>query len=158
MKEGRVSIGGSPLSFAHLSVASCAGVQLVGGFAPVAQFSSGPSGGQGRGGACRSKWGVGGEHVPDRFAEAAADLDRGDLGAAFSAVPLLHSVSDVAVGRVPADAGVGGLDQRPAQVVGAVFAQGAAPIAFAGLVDAGAQAGVADEFAWAGEAGDVADL
>src|SRR5438132_2404046 len=35
--------------------------------APVAQLFWGPSGGQARGGACRSKGLVVGEHVPDRF-------------------------------------------------------------------------------------------
>src|SRR5205809_1278204 len=96
MKEGRVSsfgrgLMGSPCwvgvsSLAHLSMASSGAVMSWVGAAPVAQFSSGPSGGQGRGGACRSKRLVGGQHVPDRFAQSAGDVDGGDLRASLVAV------------------------------------------------------------------------
>jgi hypothetical protein len=47
--------------------------------------------------------------------------------------------------------GVGGFDKCPAQVVGAVLSQGAAAVALAGLVDAGGEAGVADELAGVGK-------
>ncbi len=68
-----------------------------------------------------------------------------------------HPFDDRLVAGVAAG-GVGGFDQRPAQVVGAVLSQGAAPVALAGLVDAGGEAGVADQLARAGEAADFADL
>src|SRR5438477_8977467 len=67
------------------------------GFAPVAQLFWGPSGGQAKRGACRSKGLVVGEHVPDRFAEAAADLDRGDDAARF--LPCLLRIVPRAGGR-----------------------------------------------------------
>src|SRR6266508_7019499 len=82
------------------------------GAAPVAQFLSGPSCGQGGWGACRSKGTVLGQHVPDRFGLAAGDLDRGDLGATFAAVAGTHPLHDRPVAAVAAG-GVGGLDQRP---------------------------------------------
>jgi hypothetical protein len=41
--------------------------------------------------------------VPDRFGEPAADFDRGDLGAAFSAVAAAHPLDDgLVVGWRPA--------------------------------------------------------
>src|SRR5438552_1270401 len=107
MKEGRVSLllradsfllSGRDLehrSPLYGAVALC-GDQLVGS-APVVQFLSGPSCGHGGWGACRSKGTVVGEHVPDRLAKAAADLDRGDLGAAGAAVAGAHSLHDRAV-------------------------------------------------------------
>src|SRR6266545_543891 len=84
-------------------------------------------------------------------------VDRSDLRppllAELGALALEErAVERMAVGRVR------GLDERPAQVVGPVLAQGAAPVALAGLVDPGAEAGVADELARAREAGDVAYL
>src|SRR6266536_3944518 len=54
--------------------------------------------------------------------------------------------------------GVRRLDERPAQVAGPVLAQAPAPVALARLLDPGTKAGVADQLAWAPEAGDVADL
>src|SRR5436190_5718964 len=108
-------------------------------------------------GACRSKRLSVAEHVPDRFGEAAGDLDGGDLGAAVAAVAGAHALADGGVVGVAGGA-VRGFDQCPAQVVGAVLAQRAAAVAFAGLVDAGAEAGVAGQLARAGEAADVADL
>ena len=144
-------------SLAHLSMASSGAVMSWVGAAPVAQFSSGPSGGQGRGGACRSKRLVGGQHVPDRFGEATADLDGGDLGASLAAVTLAHALPDRCVAGI-AGGGVCGFDERPAQVVGTVLAQRAAPVAFAGLLDAWAEAGVAGQLARRREAVDVADL
>src|SRR6266540_2091126 len=127
------------------------------GAAPVAQFLSGPSCGQGGWGACRSKGTVLGQHVPDRFGLAAGDLDRGDLGATFAAVAGTHPLHDRPVAAVAAG-GVGGLDQRPAQVVGAVLSERSAPVALTGLLDARAEAGIADKLARAREAVDVADL
>src|SRR5882672_6713519 len=166
MKEGRVSSGlcsiGTScgwlvLSLAHLSIAPSRVISWL-GVAPVAQFGSGPSGGQGRGGACRSEGLVAGEHVPVGFGEPAGDLDCGDFGAALFAVAGLHSFADRRVGRVAAGGGMGCFDVRPAEIVGPVFAERAAPIALTGLVDARAEAGVADQFAGACEAVDVADL
>ena len=118
-----------------ISLSHHLGGDVLVGVAPVAQFSSGPSGGQGRSGACRSEGLTVGQHVPDRLTETAADLDRGDLAAAFLAVPFAHAFADGRVGGVAAG-GVRGFDQGPAQVVGAVLAQRAAPVAFTGLVDA----------------------
>src|SRR6266542_5078086 len=123
MKEGRlssvgfsigfVSSGVSALSRAHLSMAPSAAVMSWVGAAPVAQFSSGPSGGQGRGGACRSKRLVGGQHVPDRFAQPAGDVDGGDLRASLFAVLGAFAGEDRAVERV-AEGGMRCLDERPA--------------------------------------------
>src|SRR5919204_2441256 len=134
------------VSVAHLSMAPSITVMSWVGAAPVAQFLRGPSCGQGGCGACRSKGTLVGEHVPDRLAEAAADLDRGDFRAALFAVAVAHPLHDRAVARVTGG-GVRGLDQRPAQVLGAVLAQRAAPVAFAGLLDPGRQTGVADQLA-----------
>ena len=53
---------------------------------------------------------------------------------------------------------MGRFDQGPAEIVRAVLAQRAAPVALAGLLDAWREAGVADELARAGEACDVAEL
>src|SRR6266508_3974268 len=88
MTEGLVSIGRSStavtssrlvdLSSAHLSMAPSPAMSWVGA-APVAQFSSGPSCGQGRRGACRSKGLVAGQHLPDGLGQPASDVDRGDL-------------------------------------------------------------------------------
>src|SRR5262245_54257333 len=101
MKEGRVVKGGFVDwgSFVGLGIFE-RGSFLYGtvwlaviswvGLAPVAQFLRGPSCGQGGWGACRSKGTVVGEHVPDRFGEAAGDLDGGDFGAAFAAVAGAH--------------------------------------------------------------------
>src|SRR5919201_4790123 len=166
MKTGRVSSAGiwsgSALvrvvvsSFAHLSMAP-GGVMSWWEAAPVAQFSSGPSCGQGRGGACRSKRLVAGQHVPDRFGEAAGDLDCGDLAAALATVALLDPLADRAVAGI-AGGCLGGFDERPAQVVRSVLAQWAAPVAFSRLLDPGAEAGVAGQLARAREALDLADL
>src|SRR5919204_4090144 len=132
------------VSVAHLSMAPSITVISWVGAAPVAQFLRGPSCGQGGGGACRSKGTLVGEHVPDRLAEAAADLDRGDLRAAPVAVPSAHPLDDRPVAGVAAG-GVGGLDQRPAQAIGAVLAERAAPVALAGLLDLGREPRVADQ-------------
>ena len=114
------------------------------GFAPVAQFRGGPSSGQNLLGACRSKGLVAAEHVTDRLGELAANLDRGDLPPALAAVPSRLAGERRLVARM-AQRGVRGLNQSPAQVVGTVFAQRAAPVALTRLVDLGAEARVADE-------------
>ena len=63
----------------------------------------------------------------------------------------------LAVGRMRA--GVGrGLHQRPAEIAWSLLGERAAQVALTGLVDARAEAGVAGEFARAGEAVDVAEL
>src|SRR6266545_7263664 len=155
MKEGLVSIGRSStavtssrlvdLSSAHLSMAPSAVTSWVGA-APVAQFSSGPSCGQGRRGACRSKGLVAGQHVPDRFSEPAADLDRCQLRAALVAVAGAEALADRPVARVTGGA-VRGLDECPAQVIGPVLAQRSTAVTLARLLDPRAEAGVADELA-----------
>src|SRR6266511_5935196 len=120
MKEGRVSsrcwsaaASGGVVGFEVGSsfYRSVVGDELV-GVAPVARFASGPSGGQGTRGACRSKRLFGGEHVPDRFGEAAGDFDVGDFAAACAAVTGAHPLDDRLVARVAAG-DVGGFDERP---------------------------------------------
>ena len=70
------------------------------------------------------------EHLPDRLGEAAGEVDLGDLGAALFADPRFRLLVALAVDRV--GAGVrGGLDERPAQVTRALFAERAAQVAFA---------------------------
>jgi hypothetical protein len=86
------------------------------GAAAVAHLSQGRLCGQSRRGACRSEGLVGREHVPDRFGQAPGDVDLGELGAALLAQPRLVALVALAVDRVPAGA-LGGLDQRPAQVL-----------------------------------------
>src|SRR6266542_4217892 len=109
-RSARVELGSLGLSVGSSLYRTVVSVMSWVGAAPVAQFGSGPSGGQGRRGACRSKGLVAGQHVPDRLGEAACDLDRGDLGSALLPVAVLHPVADGAVGRVPADRGVGRFD------------------------------------------------
>src|SRR3954468_9968916 len=93
-------------------------------------------------GACRSEGLVAGEHVPDGLGEPAGEVDLGDLGAALAAEPALGVL--VALGVVGVLAGVqGGLEQRPAQVLGAVLGDRAAGVDCAGLAHARAQSGVA---------------
>jgi hypothetical protein len=87
-----------------------------------------------------------GEHVPDRFGEAAGEVDLGDLGAALLADPRFGLLVAVAVGGVGAGVG-GGLDERPAQILGSLFGERAAQVALAGLVDARAEAAVAGQLA-----------
>src|SRR6266511_6178385 len=143
MKEGHVSNACSSLaatssrfgdsSIAHLSMAPSPAMSWVGA-APVAQFSSGPSCGQGRRGACRSKGLVAGQHLPDGLGQPASDVDRGDLCPPLPAELGALALEDGAVERM-AVGGVRRLDERPAQVVGPVLAQGPAPVALARLLD-----------------------
>jgi hypothetical protein len=101
-------------------------IRLDGRLAPVAHLLTGPSGGQGVGGACRSEGLVAGEHVPDRLGESAGEVDLGDLGSPLSADACLRALVAVAVDGMGAGVG-GGLDQRPAQVAGPVLGERAAP-------------------------------
>src|SRR5213596_1720017 len=122
MKEGRLSSGPSlvvtsscsgDLSLAHLSMAPWSAMSWVGA-APVAQFSSGPSCGQGRRGACRSKRLVAGQHVPVRLRQLAADRDRGDLRPSLRPVLGALALEERAIAGVEGGL-VRGLDVRPAQ-------------------------------------------
>ena len=90
----------------------------------------GPSGGQGVGGAFGSEGLIAGEHVPDRFGESTGEVDLGDLGAALFADPRFRLLVAVAIDGGGAGVG-GGLDQRPAQILGPLFGERAAQVAFA---------------------------
>src|SRR5712691_11747182 len=90
-----------------------------GRFASVAHFRRGPSCGQKRRGACRSEGLLVGEHVPDGVGESACDVDLGDAGSALFAEPGAGALVAVAVGRVAGGVQCG-LDERPAQVLGAL--------------------------------------
>ena len=80
--------------------------------------------------------------MPDRLGELAGQLDLGDLGAALAAQAALGVL--VALGVVGVLAGVQrGLEERPAQVLGAVLGDRAAGVGGAGLLDAWTEAGVA---------------
>jgi len=72
--------------------------------------------------------------------EAARELDLGDPGAALAPEPALGALVALAVERVAAGA-EGRLDERPAQVAGAVLGERAAAVRLAGLVDPRAKAG-----------------
>ena len=63
------------------------------------------------------------EHVPDRFGESASEVDLGDLGAALLADARLGVLVAVAVDGVGAGVG-GGLDERPAPILGPCLASG----------------------------------
>ena len=95
--------------------------------------------------------------MPDRLGELAGQLDLGDLGSALATQPALGVL--VALGVVGVLARVQrGLEQRPAQVLGAVLGDRAAAVAGPGLVDPRAKAGIAAQLGRRGEAADVADL
>src|SRR6266511_4319945 len=148
MKEGHVSNACSSLaatssrfgdsSIAHLSMAPSPAMSWVGA-APVAQFSSGPSCGQGRRGACRSKGLVAGQHLPDGLGQPASDVDRCQLRAALVAVAGAEALADWPVAGVTGDA-VRGLDECPAQVIGPVLAQGSTAVTLARLLDSRTEA------------------
>src|SRR6266511_2481237 len=144
-------------SGAHLSIASSVGRTWPMGVRCGGASPWGPSGGQGVGGACRSEGLVAGEHVPDRFGESAGEVDLGDLGPPLLADSGLCPLVALAVSGVRAGVD-GGLDERPAQVLGPLFGERAAPIGLARLVDAWAETAVAGELARGGEAIDVAEL
>src|SRR5687767_4426957 len=92
-------------------------------------FSSrrGRSGRQTKSGASGSELLVAGKHVPDRVGEPAGDVDLGDLGAALGAESALVALVALRVGGV-LECVHGRLEQRPAQVGGAVLGQRAAAI------------------------------
>src|ERR671918_2986338 len=117
----------------------------------------GPSGGQGVGGAFGSEGLLAGEHVPDRFGEAAGEVDLGDLGAALLADACFRALVAVAVDRCRAGVGCC-FDEGPAEVAGSLLDERAAQVALAGLVDAWAEAAVAGELARRCKAADVAEL
>src|SRR6266508_5065098 len=137
---------------AHLSIASLGEDQAGSERRSGGASQIGPSSGQSRRGTCRSERLVAGEHVPDRLGEPAGDIDLGDLGAAVAAEPGLDVLVAGAVGGMPAGVG-GGLQQRPAQVLGALFGQRPAPVALPGLVHPRAQAGVAGQLGGGGPTG-----
>src|SRR6266536_1764151 len=143
MKKGRVSTGSVVLRRPVRAGAAVVGEELgslyrlLGGedkagseFAPVAQLLKGPSGGQGVGGAFGSEGLVAAEHVPDRFGQSAGEVDLGDLGAALLADASLGLLVAVAIHRRRAGVG-GGLDQCPAEILGPLFGERAAQVAFA---------------------------
>ena len=81
-----------------------------------------------------------GEHVPDRFREAAGEVELGDLGSALFADPGFRLLIAVAVDGMRA--GVGRcFDERPAEIARALFAEWPTQVALTGLVDARALAG-----------------
>src|SRR5882724_4383481 len=105
-------------------------IRLDGSLASGGASPYGPSGGQGVRGTCRSEGLVAGEHVPDRFGESAGEVDLGDLGAALFADAGFRVLVAVAVDGGGAGVG-GGLDERPAQILGLLFGERAAQVAFA---------------------------
>ena len=144
-------------SRAHLSIAASRGTRWDGrGFAPVAHLSWGPSTRPetvrrlpGR----RACWWTACARSPPRVGGP------GRPGRPWGRVGGPGGSWCAGSARRRPDAGRrGGLDQRPAQVLGAVLGQRAAVVFAAGLVDPRAQPGVAGQFGRAGEAGDVADL
>ena len=108
-------------------------------------------------GACRSEGFVLGEDVPDGLGELAGDVDAGDLRATLPTETLLVPLVAFPVAGVTSRVG-GGLDERPAQVLGTVLRERPTDIAVARLVDPRAEPGVAGQLLGAREAADVADL
>src|SRR4249919_2331892 len=80
----------------------------------------GRSGRQTKSGASWSEGLVSRKHVPNRVGEPAGDVDLGDLGAALAAEPLPVSLVALRVGGV-LEGVHGPLEQRPAQIAGAVL-------------------------------------
>src|SRR5829696_9818849 len=137
MKKGRGSSGGCCIAQSgralSVVVASWASLYrlLEGGqgrleFAPVAQLLKDRQ-------AARGRWRlwerrvVRGEHVPDRFGEAAGEVDLGDLGAPLLADARFRVRVALAVGRMRAGLG-GGLDQRPTEVARSLLGKRAAQV------------------------------
>jgi hypothetical protein len=92
-----------------------------------AHVQRGRSGRQTKTGASGSELLVAGKHVPDRVGEPAGDVDLGDLGAALLAEPALVALVALRVGGV-LERVHGRLEQRPAQIGGAVLGEPAAAI------------------------------
>jgi hypothetical protein len=68
-----------------------------------------------------------GQDVPDRFGQLASEIDPSDLRAALASEPLLGPLIPLPIVGVAGRMG-GRLDQRPAQVLGAVLGQWAPPV------------------------------
>jgi hypothetical protein len=62
------------------------------------------------------------EHVPDRFGESGGEVDLGDLGAALLADAGFRVLVALAVDGGGAGVG-GGLDERPAQILGPLLGE-----------------------------------
>jgi hypothetical protein len=96
-------------------------------------------------GPCRSERFVFGEHVPDGLGELAGKFDAGDFFAA-----LTNEAGSGALVMLGVEGMSGGVDrrfdERPAQIFGSVLGEWSSVVAFAGLIDAGTQPGVAGEF------------
>ena len=82
----------------------------------------GSSSDQTHSGACRSEGFVLGEDVPDGFGELAGDVDPGDLRTTLATEATLGPLVALPVVGVAGGVG-GGLDERPAQVLGAVLGE-----------------------------------
>src|SRR5512132_1249026 len=80
----------------------------------------GRSGRQTKSGASWSEGLVSRKHVPDRVGEPAGDVDLGDLGATLLSQPALGPLVALRVGGV-LEGVHGPLEQRPAQIAGAVL-------------------------------------
>ena len=125
--------------------------------APAAQFHRGSSSDQTDRGACRMEGFVLREDVPDRLGQLASEVDPGDLGAALAPEALLRALVSLHVANIASGVG-GGFDECPAQVLGAVLRERAAPVLRSRLADQRAQAGVPGQLLGRREPGDVADL
>src|SRR6266542_4365579 len=145
MKKGRASSGGCCVARSRRAlsvvVASWAHLSIASWWEDKADWSSlrwrislRTVSGQGVGGAFGSEGLSAGEHVPDRFGEAAGEVDLRDLGAALLADARFRVCVALAVGRMRAGVG-GGLDQRPTEVARSLLGKRAAQVALAGLVD-----------------------
>src|SRR5712691_3584756 len=75
------------------------------------------------------------------FGELARQLDAGDLGTALATEAALGALVALDVARIAGGLG-GGLDERPAQVFGAVLGERTPDVAVARLAHEGAQAGI----------------
>jgi len=82
--------------------------------------------------------------VPDGLGELASHLDPGHLGPALAAEASLGALVVLDIDRVLSGVD-GGLDERPAEVLGAVLGQRSASVLLAGLDDSRARAAVADQ-------------
>lgn len=94
-----------------------------------------------------------GQEVPDGDEELAGD---GDDGNALRLVAAETGELVFPV-RVGVDGAPGGFDEHAAEVAAALFADVAVAVRLTAVVDACAEAGIADEVLGGGEAGDVAD-
>src|SRR5215207_3436884 len=109
-------------SDAHVSMASSAGGPGEIGCSLAGASPKGRSGRQTKSGASWSELLLARKHVPDRVREPAGDVDLRDLRTALPAEPLLVALVALAVGGV-AKGVHRRLEQRPAQVAGAVLGE-----------------------------------